>query len=421
MKASILPVQGVRVDYINDRSLGIQYNGSFNDYPQRVCEAVYASVTGKSCYLNYSKFIAGKGFADTLLYKQPTDNNGGTYDALLKNLSDDLALYGGFAVHLNYNANHFITTLTHIPFEHVRFEKMDDEGVFKRVALHPDWGHRYTNLRRWRKQDIVFIDLYNPNADAIDEQVAEVGGWQNYKGQVFVYSNEGCGVYPIPVFDNALTDMNTEEAISDITNRNATRGFLPAGFLVEIINKEPALNDNEPSDVEKVIKQMQGSRNANKVGYLQVNSKEEIPEFLKMSGVNYDKEFTVSRTAAMDSIGRAFMQPPILRSEDVGSNFGSELMEQAYKFYNSVTQSERLVLERAFVELVGHTQSPVTLNCEILPLTYESGVALVDRLGKENTALLMQILSGAGTLEQKKATIKTLFNLSDMEVNSLVL
>ena len=171
MKATVLK-RDERYKQWNERSLGIQAFGEENDYPQRVIEIVNASGTGGACVDVYSKFISGKGFADKNLYKLIVNDNRQTADYLLNQVSKDFS-YGCFAVHVNYNANYQIVEIQHVPWETVRFEKLNDEGEFWKVATHPDWGKRQTELRKWKKTDIEFFDLYNPDPIEIERQVQE--------------------------------------------------------------------------------------------------------------------------------------------------------------------------------------------------------------------------------------------------------
>jgi len=353
----------------NDKTLGIQTYSYSNDYPQKVINIVGASCTGSSCYSNYRKFIIGQGFADKTVYQKKINRKRQTLDYILEQTASDLAMFGGFALHINYNANFKISEIQHIPFEHIRFEKMDDDGNFSRVAIHTDWAKQFTSLRKWDKKQIEFIDFYNPNPEEIAEQVESVGGWNKYKGQVYYFSNKGDKVYPLPVFAQALTDMNTEEAISDIVNRNATKNFFPAGMLIDRKNKSQS--DEQSNEIESSLIQFQGSKNASKIMYIEVGSDEEKPEFVPFRSANYDKEFTVSREAARDNIGRSFNQPPILRSEDVGANFGADLMTNAYNYYNSITKNERTILERVFSELLLMWWQPFEAELTIVPAIYE--------------------------------------------------
>ena len=417
MKAKILKTAS-RYDLINDTGLGIQAYAHGNDYPQTVMEIVDASGTGLSCVGVYAKFIAGKGFNDNTLYQKIINQKEQTADYLLNQIASDYALFGGFAIHVNYNANYRITELQHVPLECIRFEKLGDDNRFARLALHPDWGRRYLNLRRWRREDIRFIHLFNPDPEQIQAQVDAAGGWKNYRGQVYYYSNQGEKVYPKPIFDPVLTDMNTEEGIANVSNRNARNNFLTAGMLIDKSNKDQS--DDQENDTEKALKQFQGDEKACKIIYVQVEGEDDKPEFVSFKATNYDKEFNVTLTSSQSNIGKAFNQPPILRAEDVGSNFGADLMKNAYNYYNSVIESERLVVERTFATLFAHWNETTPADFSIAPLTYEVEVSLADRIGKDNLTQLVSILNNTNiSPAQKKTYCTTLFGLTPQQATQM--
>lgn len=346
MKASVLKAGGLRLESRNDRSLGIQTYGEGNDYPQRCREIVDASGTGRSCLKIYAKFINGRGFTDASFYQAVVNRRGQTNDYLLSQVSKDYATFGGFALHLNYNALYQVVEVQHVPFETVRFEKLDDNGEFSRVAIHPDWGRRNQALRRFKKEDIRYVHLFNPKPDVVQHQVDEAGGWELYTGQVYYYSDAGEKTYPTPIYDPVLTDMSTEEGIANVKHRNARNNFLPAGMLVNKRNSNQS--EEQRAGFDDVVLQFQTDENASKLLYVEVEGEEEIPEFKSFDTKNYDKEFDYSEKSVQQNIGRAFNQPPILRAEDVGGNFGAELITNAYAYYNAITETERIAIERVF-------------------------------------------------------------------------
>jgi hypothetical protein len=444
-----------RYETRNDRTLGIQTFGEKNDYPQQVAEIVGASGTGLSCVDVFSKFIAGQGFNDSVFFNQVINRQGQTNDALLNLIAYDFAMFNGFAVHINYNANYKITQLQFVPFETVRLGALNDLGNYNTVSLHWDWGRRMTQLRKWNKDDIVVIDIFNPDPQAIDEQVAKAGGWNAYKGQVYCYSGNRASNYPLPKFDAVLTDMSTEEGIANISYRNSRHNFLMSGMFVDILNKSES--EEQATETEKNLLEFQGDTEAGNLIYSAVYSKEEIPQFIKFSGQNYDKEYTVTREKVKNDIGRAFNQPPILRAEDVGSNFGADALRNAYDYYNSVTKVERLQIERVFAELFKHWDGTQFNDFSILPLEYVSSKKeisnipaeilstltanekrallsydelqdsdnnqsiLAEKLGVGGTQSLISIVSDpAMTSEQKRALLKLLFSFSDEEATAII-
>lgn len=423
MKASILK-RDKRFDLRNDRGLGVQSYGDYNDYPQQLIEIVNASGTGKSCVNTYAKFISGKGFEDKDFYKKIVNRFGHTNDYICDQISKDFAAFGGFAIHVNYNANYKICEIQHIPFEQARFKALDpDSGFFDKIALHNDWGKRFLNLRKWKKDDIQFIDFFNPDPGEIKLQIDAAGGWANYKGQILYYSNEGERVYPLPVFDAVLTDMNTEEGISNVSNRNARNNFLSAGMLINYSNTNTAAEEKteDEGQLESTIKGFQGDEKAGKIMYVELEDGDTKPEFVSFKGTNYDKEFNVTLASSQANIGKAFNQPPILRAENVGANFGADLMLNAYNYYNSVTENERLVIERAFTTIFKNWFELTDNNYSVIPLSYDVEMSLADRLGEKQLTEFMKLLNDSAiTPDLKRSIAKTLFGLSEDEANSLI-
>ena len=417
MKATILK-KDKRFEVRNDTSLGIQQYGEGNDYPQQVLELVGASGTGGACVDIYAKFISGQGFADQSLYDIVINRFGQTSDYLLDQIAKDYAQLGGLAIHVNYNANYQIVEQQHVPVETVRFEKLDESGRFSKYCTHPDWGRRFTRLRKWKKEDIKVFDKFNPDPVEIQRQVEEAGGWENYKGQIYYFSNQGTDQYPTPIFDSVLTDMSTEEGISNVNYRNVRSNFLAAGMLIDIVGVDDT--EDQENETEKALMEFQGDEAVGKIMHIQVANKEESPEFKPFKGENYDKEFTVTRETVQNNIGKRFNQPPILRCEDVGNNFGAEAINNAYDYYNSITANERLALERVFSELFALSIIPTSGDYSIIPLAYTSE-NLAEKLGPESVATILTIMADpAMSTEQKKSMLRLLYNLSDEEINSII-
>lgn len=416
MKVTVLK-KDKRFDSVNNNYLGVQSFGENNDYPQQVKMIVDASGTAVQCVDIYAKFIAGKGFFDADFYKKVVNRKGQTNDYILEQISKDFALFGGFAIHVNYNANLKITSLQHIPFEQVRFEKMNDKGVFEKIAVHPDWTKQFTKLRKWRKEDIELIPFFDPLK--VQDEVDACGGWLNYNGQVFYFSRAGERTYPLPKFDAVLTDMNTEEGISNVNNRNVRNNFLPAGMLVDIFNSDES--EEQENDTEKSLLNFQGDENAGKMLYVQVEDESEVPKYVPFKSNNYDKEFTVTKETVQDNIGQAFNIPPILRAKDVGANFGADLMTNAYNYFNSVTVNERMSVMRVFTEIFRHWHEAITTDFTIEPLSYDVETTLAERLGDKGFEQLMKILENDSMQPiQKRNIIRTLFSLSDEEITALI-
>lgn len=421
MKVDAIQHERNRVDTRHNHIKGILDWGKDNDYPQSVVDIVNGSFTGVACLDIYTKFIFGHGFADADNYQIIVNEDGETADSLLDKVAKDYALFGGFALHINRNLLGQITSMRYVPLENVRecFDKKTLERNDK-IALHPDWGNR--DDVPFLKTPIEYINRYDPNPDTFLERVAEVGGIWNYRGEIYVYSNRD-RQYPLPIFDAALTDMSTQEAVSNIAYRNARHGFLPAGCFVEI---NEAYDDENPTDKEAFdavterLKKMQGDKATSSIMHCVVKDKESVPQLLTMKGENYDKEFSVTREATRQNIGQAFRQPEELRCEKTAQGFSNDAMVQAYKVYNSITSKERQTLEKEFATLFKNWWQPLEYNFQIKPLSY-GNETLISELGDKAKDVVELAKDATISVEQRKALMMIVYGLSEDEANALLL
>lgn len=406
----------------NDRIYHIQMYGEQNDYPQKVMEVVGASITGGACVEQYGRFLFGRGFRQRDFYKAVVNWRGDRADDLLDAVARDLATFGGFALHVNWNARYEITSVAHVPFEWLRLGELDDDYNTNRIALHKDWGRRNTNLRRFRSQDIEWFDFFDPDHEAIRQQVEEAGGWEAWNGQIYYYSRRGPKCYPLPVYDAALTDMSAEEGLSNLSYRNIRNNYLPAGMFIDHLN---GANSKEQADERKEeLAQFQGDTKAGRMLYCNLEEGEQEPEFKPFETNNTDQKFKQADDKVPDRIGAAFCQPPILRAKDVGSNFGSTAMKEAYDYYNSQTETERLLLERVMADVFQYMDGIGKMNPEgdysILPKVYNVNQTIAERLGDRTEKMLEMLFDTTKSAETRKAVLARVYGLEDEDIDELI-
>src|ERR1700760_3092292 len=164
-----------------NQTFGILNYDLDNAYPQRMLELVASSPTAKVCWNKRAKFIAGNGFEQADLGRQVINAKGLTLAKLLKAIATDKALFTGFGIHVNYNANYKIASANYIKFEDIRIGDTDCPDTDSKYALYSDWGRKtWKNIMRSK---ITFLDKYDPDPEVIKQQVIDAGGWENYKGQ----------------------------------------------------------------------------------------------------------------------------------------------------------------------------------------------------------------------------------------------
>lgn len=370
-----------RFEIFDNKSFGIQSYDRGNDYPQRVRELIAESGTATSCMSVYAKFIRGKGF-DSVLAAAMVNSAGVNLNGVLRRVSNDVARFHGLAIHVNYNGFYEVCEISHVPFEMCRLGIPDDRGFVSHIHVAEDWTG-CSKGKRLTAKDVRKIAVFNPIKEVVQAQIAAAGSSDKYTGQILWISYaDGGFIYPTSLLDPIVTDLSSEAGVATIKNRNVKNNFFPAGIVV--FPKSSSENpdddgdqDGEEDNVINQIKKLQGDRNACRVAVVTKEIGEDDPKFIPFSGDNYDKAFESTEESVQKNIGRMFSQPPILRCEAVNNGFADDIMQQAYNFYNSVTEDERAFVEDAFIRvLAAHTNYIALDEIHIRPLSYGNATTI---------------------------------------------
>lgn len=385
MKLKNLPKTGPALESRFIRNLGIQAYDADNLYPQNVRSIVLNSKTGNGCLERYTDYIEGRGLASEPLAGFVVNLDGETLADIHGLVSGDLAVGDGFAIHVNYNVNCNIVSLHHIPFENARLKEPDEDGIVRQVALHPDWTGQLTRNGKPVKitaDNIDYIDVFNPDPEVVRRQMQEAGGPQFYKGQVLYYSRAGHMRYPYARFHSVLPDMNTDEGLSNIMNRNVRNNFLPAGAFVRLKSQGAPYSEDdadiehpvEPEEYAEDLAALQGDEEALKILDITVETKEELPEFINMQGNNYDKDFTATAAEVKDCIYSAFGQEGWLSLRNGKVGFSGTLVADVERDYAKRQVKTQRAMSRCYATLLAAwvpgilPAEPNMENLTIMPL-----------------------------------------------------
>lgn len=364
--------QRIDVSYI--RQLNIQSYGDDNLYPQTLHNIISASSTGSECNERYANFIEGNGFRDTMFSEREINRVGDTVDDIHALVCSDVAEYDGMAIHVNYNMFGEIVEINHIPFENCRLLEEDSYGYVSKIAVHPDWNGQKTRGGKVIKVNVDtvdFIDVFNPIKSVVLAQIEAAGGIEFYKGQVFYISGSGRNAYPRPKADRVVTEMSTDEGLSNVKYRNVRCNFLPAGMI--LTKKGQSIDDKDDDDdngFSDTISKLQGDMNSSKIMEVELDSDEEKPEFVELKISNFDKAFTVTESSTIEHIYSAFGQEPwyCIRIGKVG--FSGDILEDAFEYYNSIVSKQQRMIQRSFVKLFEYWHEPTTTDFSVEPLKY---------------------------------------------------
>lgn len=397
-----------------------------NAYPQRMLELVAGSPTAKDCWNKRAKFIGGNGFETIGLGKQIINTKGLTLGKLLQALAKDKALFTGFGIHVNYNANFKIASVNYIKFEDIRMGDSDCPETANKFAIYNDWGRKtWKNIMRSK---VVFLDKYDPDAAVVQQQVDDAGGWDKYKGQL-LYFNPEIDDYPLIEADSVWEDFETEAGIKAFNNREVTTGFLPSTMLFMKSRREEADNSrpdadefagiNTPSQLEQDLGAFQGTKSAQKIIVIEYEDENSKPEFKAYPIQNNDKLFETTERSVEARIIKGFSVPKELVNAEKSSGLsnGGE-KKQAIIEFNDNTAPDRLELSETLAEVFSHFYSPINPgnNWNIVPVP---AVAADDNVGIKAGNSINDLLTSAIPLQNKIATLVYAYGLKQAEAEAM--
>ena len=374
------PKRRIDTSYIS--RFRMQAYGYDNLYPQNLAHITDASGTACLCLNRYARFIEGYGFYDNILALSKLNNKGDTADDVLRSVANDLARFGGFAMHINYNVLCQVSEVSHVPFEDCRLEETDDDGNVAHILIHPDWEQKKTrNGKRLMlsERNIERLNVFNPDPDIVRQQIENVGGIDAYRGQILWVSMNGKGTYPTPIYDAAITDISTDEGLGNVKMRNARNNFLVSCMLVTKKGFQKVDENGNVVDEGKLIsdedfKNFQGDENTGKILMVELENDEDEPKVIGFPTRNFDKEFSVTDASVVERIYAQFHQE-LFHAIRIGKlGFSGQVMRDAYEYYAGEVTTEQRVIERAFKTILTNWKDQVLQNASVKlqPLKYIS-------------------------------------------------
>ena len=360
MNITTLRLPSRRVETPDLSALEIQSYGADNLYPQRLSDVLSASLTGVGCLNRYIKFIRGNGLEDTVTGATIINHTGETIDDILFLTAEDIARYGGFAWHIIYNAMAEVAGIRVIPFEWVRLHSADERGVISSVAVFDNWdGSRRKGGKSYRasKKTVKYLPVFTPDRDKVWEEIKSAGGVNYYTGQVLYVSSAGYLTYPLPRYDAAITDLSTDEGLANVKYRNVRCNFLPSGMLLSQKG-----DDADDDTLSMSLTAFQGDVNVGKLMHITYDNEESKPSFMPLDVKNYDKEFSYTEESTIARIYSAFDQEIFFRIRSGSVGFSTEMMTDAFNYYNACTTDERGMMVRALKKVLKTYVTPVNLD-----------------------------------------------------------
>lgn len=344
------PVQGQR---------GIMYYDQDNLYPQRIWDNVANSPFGSAAIRKASEAFYGLGFVaggDVVV-----NAKGQTANDVLFASAEDYALYGGFALHLQFNDAGQVAGVAQIPFKFCRLKKPDTNGISYEVAVWDNWDS--TNNAPYRARAPRFYPVYGP-PNTFAAQVAELGGdAQSHPGQVLYFGDRGLTQYPVAPIDPAIYAVQVDAAIRTFQMRNMRTGFMPSHYAVIPFEFQ---SEHDRAQFKANLEAFQGAAESGKIMLLE-NPTDRPVEIKLAEQHEWDSKFVVTEESVQNAIFYTLSQPPAVHGVDRSGNLSRAQLAEAWSVYNINTTRQRGMLSRAFARVFDRFDIP-GIDTTIQPL-----------------------------------------------------
>jgi hypothetical protein len=411
MKATVTDIEKRIVTPV-DKTDGILKYDIDNSYPQRINAIINSSGTGTLCTALFSKFLYGNGFKSEALGKTVVSPSKKLKaNKLLFKTGKSFAKYNGFAIHVNYNGLYQKTSFNYIPFQDCRFTTKENKGYPNMIAVYNDWDK--SKNAKVKKEEIDYINFYDPDPEVIQAEVEAAGGWDKYKGQIYYFSVDGLE-YPLAPSDSVLEDVQTDSHAKIFKFRNITTNFMASHILETGEFEDPADKDEFLDNINT----FQGSDDASKILLLEKSTDESSFVLTKVDIQDIDKLYQFTEESVRDNIIRNFLIPSVLLLATPGKLGTSTEIKDATAFYNGVTEDFRTVIEESFSELFEGSIFTIEPEFDIIPVAAKTVDVRETTEGKKEIVALL--INAAIKPAEKKSILQVIYNYSSEEVNELV-
>lgn len=366
----VKPIQ-LRVPTIVSRSQHLQLYDVDNLYPQRCEVAIKRSYTLRSIVNSVSEFLSGEGFVDPFIAKLIVSDENGmpvTLNKVLMKVCDPFSRYKTIPLHIGYNMNGKISSITPLKFEYIRFGMPDEYGKIETYKYCTNW--ELDGKKELKSRPTIYdYHVFNPNPEHVLQQIEDCGGIDEYHGQI-LFMTPDLYEYPVATFDPVLDDAQTQDELGQFRLGYTQNGFMATLGLVYRGEFE---SDDEKKEFQNLIKKKKGAKNANSIIGLQdkTGSMKANEIFQKLEPANLDRLFEVTEKSAKNAIMENEGWPKILVGVEADSGmFNQQQIMDAYTLANAKTRRRRMHIAEVFSMLLSYWEKPIETDAAIKELQY---------------------------------------------------
>ena len=323
-------------DYVN--------YGRDNLFPNYLWD-LYGKVASMQAIINGTvDFICGndakfnvKGFEVVVNKKGDTAND------IIRKLSFDYMIFGGFAFQVIRNLEGGIAEIYALDFMKVRSDEKNEIFYYC-----DDWS-------KWGAKAKIY-----PKFGVNDDNPTSIF---YYKGSVTR------GVYPTPVYGAALVACELEKSINEFHLNNINNGFA-SNLIINFNNGQP--NEEQKKEIERDVQEkFSGYQNAGRILLSFNDSDENATKVERLDGDDFDDKYSALADRSREQIFVAFRATPnIFGFPNQTTGFNSQEYESSFKLYNrTVVRPIQSVIIDSFDKVFG-TRGSMSIE----PFTLEGNV-----------------------------------------------
>ena len=306
--------------------------GVDNRFPNYLWDLYLRSALLQSIVDGTADYTSGNGItystnANIQRLAEEANKDGETLEDVIKKITVDYLIFGGFAFQIIYNKLGEINEIYWLDFRNVRCSKDGDK-----IFYSDDWI-KHSN-------DYLTYNVFNPD--------------KRSGSQVFYFKGHKTrGTYPVPRYNGALSAIETSTEISKFHLNSILNNF-SGNFIINFNNGQPSQDVQE--DIErKIANKFSGADNAGKFLVSFNDSKDNGVTVERIQDDNFDKKYNSLRTDTYKEIFIAFRAIPQLFGYSLeGTGFNKQEFQEAYELYNKTcVKPIQKDLERTFNKVFG--------------------------------------------------------------------
>lgn len=324
--------------------------GKDNKYPNYLWDLYLRSSILQSIINGTADFVTGNKIEyDEKIGVIADDINadGETLDDIIKKITVDYLIFGGFALNIIYNRSGYVSEIYWLDFRNVRSNTEGTEFYYS---------------DNWAKNDKNYLTY-----PAFDPHLKEGSCIYYFKGHITR------GTYPVPRYVGALAAIETSTEISKFHLNSILNNF-SSNFIINY-NSADYTQDEKDEIEEGIRRNFTGSENAAKFMIAFNDGKENAVTVARIPEDNFDNKYQALSKSTTNEIFVAFRaQPQLFGCVIEGSLFNKEEYAEAYALYDRacvlpIQKDIRRVFNKIFESDYSVTIEPLTIYEEVEEVT----------------------------------------------------